>query len=231
MKPARSGELFEPPGALAVETLGGSDAIPTSTTSSQARTERLREFEILSDSPAAPAPLRAAGQEKRKPKAVRTAQPIQRILVADDSPAVRASLTRALEEAGYEVVLASSVQEVTARFTQGNIALVLLDPGMEDKRGWNAFEQMVDLKQDQAFILMIDPLGEVEVRNTSHLAQVVEKPLHMATLLATVRKTLTDPEASRRSALASQQDLARFAKPYLSPHFALESYDHWGLND
>ena len=172
-----------------------------------------------------------ASQEKRRPKPVRAAEPAARVLVADDSPAVRASLSRMLEEEGYEVVLASSVQEATTRFARGNIDLVLLDPGMEDKSGWSAFEEMVGLKKDQAFILMIDPLGEVDVKNTGHLARVVEKPLNMSAVLATVQKTLTDPLASRRSALVSQQDLARYAKPYLSPHFAMESYDHWGLND
>ncbi len=233
MKPARSVSGVKPPGALSVETLGGITTNTTSTTSSQVGSggEKLKDFEVLtgpSSSGGTKPPLRA---EHKRAGPVRTAKPVTRVLVADDSPAIRAMLTRVLEEAGYEVVLASNSQEANEKFTGGGIDLVLLDLGLQNQTGWSAFEEMVALKEDQAIILMTDPLAEVDVKTTGHLARVVEKPINVSMLLATIRRTLADPLTSRRSALASQQDLARYAKPYLSPHLAVESYEHWGLND
>jgi CheY-like chemotaxis protein len=225
MKPARSVSIPKPPGALSVETLGGLTTIPTSTTSSQAHsgTRTCQEYELLPGPP--------SSRAEKRPKPVHAARPLTRVLVADESPTERALLTRSLEEEGYEVIAVSSGQEATERLAGGGFDLVLLDLDMTSSRGWSTFEEMVALKEDQAIILMTDPLGELDVKTTGHLARVVEKPLNISVLLTTIQKTLTEPVTTRHSALASQQDLARYAKPYVSSHFTVESYDHWGLND
>ena len=61
-----------------------------------------------------------------------------RILVADDSPVIRAAVTELLSSNGYEVVQASDGIEAVQRFYEDLPDLVLLDlqmPGLSAVRG------------------------------------------------------------------------------------------------
>jgi CheY-like chemotaxis protein len=168
---------------------------------------------------------------EQKPGPPRAAGSLGLVLVADDSPSVRELLAGTLTEEGYDVVLAANGQEALEKFRSGHVDLVLLDLEMPVKNGWQAFEEMVSLNENQAIILMTEQVSSVDLITTGHLTRLAEKPIHLPTLLVLVGKALAESAVSRRSTLASQQNLARYAKPYTSSFGPIESYEHWGLND
>jgi CheY-like chemotaxis protein len=223
----------KPPGALEVETLGVHKAAPTETSTfqSQAAAEVVMEVETAprpqADDPSLPP---VAARPHAKHGGARALPASARVLVADDSPNVRESLVRALEAEGYEVLVAANGREALEKFVPGTIDLVLLDLEMPVKSGWETFEEMVALDDDQAIILMADRLDAVDLTTTGHLTRLTEKPINLNALLATVRNALAETGARRRSTITSQQSLLRYTKPFVSAS-PVRSYDHWGIND
>jgi CheY-like chemotaxis protein len=229
MKSARSVVVPATPDSPAVETFGAHSATATSTVTSPSGSSAADVQHL--DLPANPAPLKSLGTGAAKAVPGRLARRANRVLVADDSAAVREALAQFLTAAGYEVVLAADGEEALAKFVPGGVDLVLLDLEMPVKNGWAAFEEMVARDANQAIILMSDRLEQVDLTTTGHLARLAEKPLNFRTLLGLVESVLRETQASRRSVLAAQQNLARYAKPYVGGSQAVESYEHWGLND
>jgi DNA-binding response OmpR family regulator len=167
----------------------------------------------------------------KKAGPARSAAGKHRVLVADDSPAVRELLARALSDEGYEVVLAANGQEALERFAPGLIDLVLLDLEMPVKSGWEAFEEVIARDHEQAIILMADRLDAVDLTTTGHVTRLAEKPINLHALLAAVRKTLSETAARHRAAITSQQNLLRYTRPFVSKTTPVASYNHWGIND
>ena len=163
-------------------------------------------------------------------KAARSAHAV-RVLVADDSAMVRECLSKVLTEEGYEVVLAVNGEEALEKYAPGLIDMVLLDLEMPVKSGWEAFEELVARKEDQAIILMADRLDSVDLTTTGHSTRVAEKPLNLSTLLATMKMALGENASTHHTTIVKQQNLARFAKPYVPAWSNINSYDHWGIND
>lgn len=218
----------EPPtqaGILSVETVGSQSSTPTSTVSSQA------EISV------------AAGKEttvfeeftgiglRSRPAAAHRAPSMGRVLIADDSHAVRETLARQLLEDGFDVVLAIDGQDALDKFFAATFDLVLLDLEMPVRSGWDAFGEMVERKGDQVIILLTEHLDSVDLTTTGPTTRVAGKPLHYPALLSTMKKALATSKESRHSVVVSQQNLARYAKPYVSPWHTTDAYDHWGIND
>jgi CheY-like chemotaxis protein len=169
--------------------------------------------------------------DEEPPRAARSAAKAMRILVADDSAEVRDLLARSLHEAGYEVLLAADGQEALEKFAPGLVDLVLLDLEMPVMNGWNAFEELVARDANQGIILLSDQLGQVDLTTTGHFARLAEKPINLRTLLALIEDVLGETAPHRTSAVATQKNLARFAKPYTGRFGPPASYEHWGIND
>ena len=66
----------------------------------------------------------------------------QRILLADDDPGVRGSLSDVLVFEGYVVIPANDGQQALELVASEAIDLVLLDLNMPRKNGWDTFEQL-----------------------------------------------------------------------------------------
>ncbi|HXE76411.1 MAG TPA: sigma-54 dependent transcriptional regulator [Candidatus Xenobia bacterium] len=116
----------------------------------------------------------------------------QRLLVVDDDDALRQSLTRVLEQSGYEVLTAASGQEARAVLNEKDVAVVLLDlvlPDVED------LELLHDVKsmQPDAEVLVVTAFGSIEgaveaMRQGAY--NYLTKPFRAGELLATVAKAL-----------------------------------------
>lgn len=172
---------------------------------------------------------RMAGRELSGP-ARSTGAPL-RVLVADDSAAVRESLAAALRSEGYEVLLAADGAEALEKYCPGRIDLVLLDLEMPVKSGWHVFDQITNLDHGQAIILMVDRLDAVDLRTTGHLTRLAGKPIILNVLMAAVRAALHESAALRRSTVATQRNLLRYTKPFVSASAATIGYEHWGINE
>ncbi len=224
----------EEPGALALETQG--DSAATSTINSSSHLPEIAEVTVevqptaeKTAASARPSTSRPGHRERHRPAG--SAASSIRVLVADDSLGVRELLAKTLREEGYEVLLAQDGQDAIEKYASGLIDLVLLDLDMPVKSGWETFEEIVALAPEQAVILLAESTDAVDLSTSGPMARVAEKPLNMHSLLDSVRGALAETGVLRRSAIASQQSLLRYTRPYVSPAVEAASYDHWGIND
>jgi two-component system, NtrC family, response regulator HydG len=119
-------------------------------------------------------------------------QPVATLLVADDDPAVRESLERALTREGYAVVLAPDGQAALERLQAGGIDLVLSDLKMPGLSGLELLPRAKAVAPDVDFV-MLTAFGTVEeaVRAMKDGAtDFLTKPFQRAQLVKVVRQAL-----------------------------------------
>jgi two-component system, NtrC family, response regulator HydG len=130
--------------------------------------------------------------------------PVATLLVADDDPAVRESLERALAREGYTVVLAPDGQSALDRLREGNIDLVLSDLKMPGLSGLELLPRAKAAAPDVDFI-MLTAFGTVEeaVKAMKEGAtDFLTKPFQRAQLIKVVRQAL-----ERRALIAQNRAL------------------------
>jgi two-component system response regulator HydG len=135
------------------------------------------------------------------------------LLVADDDPAVRESLERALAREGYTVVLAPDGQRALDRLKEGNIDLVLSDLKMPGLTGLELLPRAKAVAPDVDFI-MLTAFGTVEeaVKAMKEGAtDFLTKPLQRAQLIKVVRQAL-----ERRALIAQNRALQQRLDALLS---------------
>jgi two-component system, NtrC family, response regulator HydG len=126
------------------------------------------------------------------------------LLVADDDPAVRESLERALTREGYSVVVAPDGQAALERLQAGGIDLVLSDLKMPGLNGLELLPRAKAVAPDIDFI-MLTAFGTVEeaVKAMKEGAtDFITKPFQRAQLMKVVRQAL-----ERRSLIAQNRAL------------------------
>jgi two-component system cell cycle sensor histidine kinase/response regulator CckA len=116
------------------------------------------------------------------------------VLVVDDDERVRIIAVRMLEAFGFQIVEAADGQEALDCFRSNpdGFRLVLLDLTMPRMNGEEAFREIRTIRPDQRVILMTG-YSATEVTNRfagKGLAGFLQKPFHMAELLARVRSAL-----------------------------------------
>jgi DNA-binding response OmpR family regulator len=120
-----------------------------------------------------------------------------KILLADDDAGVREMVGRVLESEQYDVALARTGRETAAKFIADVPDLVLLDLNMPDRDGWDVFDLM---KQTHPFVPVI--VITARPQQYEHAAKLgitalMEKPLNLPLLLATIADLLAESEAER----------------------------------
>jgi DNA-binding response OmpR family regulator len=120
-----------------------------------------------------------------------------KILLADDDAGVREMLGRVLESEHYDVMSAKRGSETAAKFIADVPDLVLLDLNMPDRDGWDVFDLM---KQTHPFVPVI--VITARPQQYEHAAKLgitalMEKPLNLPLLLATIADLLAESEAER----------------------------------
>ena len=132
--------------------------------------------------------------------------PVATLLVADDDPAVRESLERALTREGYSVVLAPDGQSALDRLKAGNIDLVLSDLKMPGLSGLELLPRVKAVAPEVDFI-MLTAFGTVEeaVKAMKDGAtDFLTKPFQRAQLTKVVRQAL-----ERRDLIAQNRALQK----------------------
>lgn len=108
----------------------------------------------------------------------------QAILVADDNPSFAELLRATLEEAGYEVVTASTGLAAMACMEKHDIGLAVLDVLMPGISGDAVAERLLRVNPDLPVLLMT---GSAEFAAASGLP-VLKKPFAQEELVAAVRR-------------------------------------------
>ncbi len=128
------------------------------------------------------------------------------LLVADDDPAVRQSLERALAREGYTVVLAPDGQAALERLRQGGVDLLLSDLRMPGLTGLELLREVKAAVPD-VDVILLTAFGTVEEAVTAMKDGAVDfltKPFQRAQLIRVIRKAL-----ERRELIAQNLALQR----------------------
>lgn len=217
--------LFRERSEVSVASVEGAITVSTTSTSQSPGLQQSTttvEADLLERSP----PV-----SKRKRRAARASRKAVRLLIADDSAAVRQWLSSLFEAEGYEVVLACNGQEALELYQPGLIDVVLLDLDMPIKSGWDVFEEIAARNGSQAIILLTEQVRTVNLAGSGQAAGVAEKPLNPAALLEAVRAALRTPACNQQYTVDVQHSFARYTRPYNGAWSHVEAYEHWGLND
>jgi two-component system, NtrC family, nitrogen regulation response regulator NtrX len=123
------------------------------------------------------------------------------VLIIDDEPAIRASLSGALKDESYEVMTAGSGEEGLGYVTNSFFDAVLLDVWMPGIDGMETLKRIKAQSPDQLVIIMSGH-GTVEtaVKATKLGAyDFVEKPLSLEKLLVTLRNAFQFQELNKEN--------------------------------
>lgn len=93
--------------------------------------------------------------------------PCMRILVIDDDPLLRRTLSRVLTKAGHSVTCAAAVREGMDAFSAGAFDVVVTDVYMPDEDGLDALRQLREIRPEIPVIVMSGRLTD-EFGRTLH---------------------------------------------------------------
>jgi two-component system response regulator MprA len=120
-----------------------------------------------------------------------------KILLADDDASVREMLGRVLESEDYAVVLAKTGREAATKFAVALPDLVLLDLSMPDKNGWEAFMLMEQSRPFVPVIMITAWPQQYQQAAGLGIDALMEKPLDLPLLFATIAGLLAESETDR----------------------------------
>jgi len=126
---------------------------------------------------------------------------VQRILVVDDEPGVRAALEGILEDEGFHVESAETGEQGLERLATGEFDAVLLDVWLPGADGLETLQRLRERNLDPA-VVMISGHGTIEtaVRATKLGAfDFVEKPLSLERTLLVLRNALRQRSLESRN--------------------------------
>lgn len=121
------------------------------------------------------------------------------VLVVDDEPLIRWSLSEALEDRGFHVRVAADGRTALGELSDGSARpdVVLLDYLLPDSNGLSLFERVRDLMPAGRVILMT-AYGSPEVIDralTLGAYRVVTKPFDFTDIASVIRNAYTPPAA------------------------------------
>jgi signal transduction histidine kinase len=137
-----------------------------------------------------PAYARAAGDVGHKVEAA-VPRGNERILVAEDDPAVRAMTVRVLKGAGYDVVAVENGAAAARSASEGVFALVLLDVVMPEMSGREAFKAVRAAQPAARIVLASGYTADIDIGDLLANGGVfLQKPYDPDELLRMVRRVL-----------------------------------------
>ena len=141
-----------------------------------------------------PVPERPLPLLRPRPASMHDVGPSGKVLVVDDEPLVRQVAQRALERAGFEVVLAENGRQAVETFSQlgTRIALVLLDLSMPEMDGE---QTLVELRRIDPGVRVLLSSGYDQSSTTraplgGRVASFIQKPYSARSLVEAVRRAI-----------------------------------------
>lgn len=117
---------------------------------------------------------------------------MSRILIVDDSEAIRSHLSEIFSVMGFEVVAAGSGNEALDQFFSDSFDLVVTDLEMPNMDGWALASHIKELSPDTPIVLITgsEKSAIMEGLETSNVDSVLFKPFSLEEIKNTVHKAL-----------------------------------------
>lgn len=131
--------------------------------------------------------------------------PHRRILLVDDDAGVRGSLSEVLVSEGYMVIPAHDGQQAIQLAASIEVDLVLLDLNMPHMNGWDTFEQLTREHPLLPIIIVTARPNQLFTAVGAGAGALMEKPLDIPTLLATICRLVAEPDEVRLARLAGRE--------------------------
>ncbi len=136
----------------------------------------------------------------------------RRILLVDDDPGVRSSIGAVLCGEGYLVLPARDGKEAITLAAVTEIDLVLLDLNMPVRDGWDTFEQLSREHPLVPVIIATAKPNQLFTALGAGVGALMEKPIEIPILLATITRLLTEPRDEQLKRLAGKSAEFSFAR-------------------
>ena len=140
----------------------------------------------------------------------------EKILLVDDEPAVRQMLSRLLTGEGYDVVPAINGVEAVELASHANFDLLLLDLNMPGLDGWETFEQVTEKNPLLPVIVITARPNQRFTALAAGIGALMEKPLDLHKLFATIRGLLDETDGVRIARMAGRPSEFRFVPPTMN---------------
>ena len=141
----------------------------------------------------------------------------KRILLVDDDPTVRDSLSNVLVAEGYFVIPAENGQQALDLANQSPVDLVLLDLNMPVKNGWDTFERLTAEHPLIPIIIITARPNQLFTAVSAGAGALLEKPMDIPTLLRAMAKLLAETAEQRLARLAGKKTEFHY-KPAAARH-------------
>lgn len=153
----------------------------------------------------------------------------KRILLADDDPGVRGSLTRVLQSEGFLVLPAPNGEEAIQLASASKVDLVLLDLNMPVRNGWDVFEHLTTENPLLPVVIITARQNQLFTALGAGAGALLEKPLDIPVLLQTISALLAESSETRLARLAGRS-AAFFYRP-TDDLGSRPTWGHWGINE
>jgi two-component system chemotaxis response regulator CheY len=137
----------------------------------------------------------------------------KRVLVVDDDAAVRQSISKVLEGAGYEVAAASEGGDAVRQFGSARFDLVLLDLNLPARSGWDVFEHLTTRYPLVPIIIITAMPDQYQTARAAGVGALMEKPIDVPALLKTMGELLVEPKEARLRRLCGYQQDTKHLRP------------------
>jgi DNA-binding response OmpR family regulator len=137
------------------------------------------------------------------------------ILVVDDDPQIRQSLSKVLSAEGYEVDLAADGQEGVEIFDTKQIDLVLLDINLPGNGGWEVFGALTASNPFLPIIIITGRENQQDLATLAGVGALMEKPLNLPLLLKTITELIAEESETHLQRLAGHRRDTLYLPPGL----------------
>lgn len=135
------------------------------------------------------------------------------ILVVDDDPQIRESLTKILRTEGYEVESAGDGQQGIHIFDTKRLDLILLDLNLPEHGGWEIFGAITASDPFLPIIIITGLENQQDLATLAGVDALMEKPLNLPLLLQTIQELITQESETHLRGLMGLQSELRYIPP------------------
>lgn len=140
-----------------------------------------------------------------------------KLLVVDNDPSVRQSLTKLLETEDFAVLSARDAEGAIDLFSCGLADLVVLDLNLGEESGWKVFERMKELNPFVPAIIITAESDQREIAIAAGAEALVEKPMDVPAFLRIVRDLLAETSEERLARVCGDDEYCRYVAGYHAP--------------
>lgn len=135
------------------------------------------------------------------------------ILVVDDDPQIRESLTKMLRSEGYEVESAADGQQGIHIFDTKRLDLVLLDLNLPGHGGWEIFGAITASDPFLPIVIITGLENQQDLATLAGVGALMEKPLDLPLLLKSIQELIAQESETHLSGLMGLHSDLRHIPP------------------